>query len=267
MNAQVEETVNDDNEVVVDEEIDLESEAQKLPEENPAEERALKMGWVPEDQFKGDPNRWRPAEEFVERGEMMIPILNKKIRNLEKRQSEKDKAFSDYLGDIRSKLHSQKVDEHEGRKRKAVADGDTDEYTRLSNDPPKNDIPEYKPPEQTNDPAFDDWLLENSWYQTDYDKHQEAESYGKFLRGTRPELEGKDFLDEVSKHVRQKYTNPNRDKPSSVDGGTQKAKVASGKLYDTLDAEAKSAFSSFVRDGIFKNSVEDREAYAKDVLG
>ncbi len=89
-------------------------------QENPVEDRAYKMGWVPKDQFKGKPELWRPAEEFVERGETLIPFLNKKIRKLEKQQIEKDKSFSQYLGDMREKLHSQKVDDHEARKRQAV---------------------------------------------------------------------------------------------------------------------------------------------------
>ena len=86
-----------------------------------------------QDRFKGDPSLWRPADEFVERGETLIPILNKKIRTLEKQQAEKDKSFATYLGDMRTKLHSQKLDEHESRKRQAVEDGDTDAYNRLSN--------------------------------------------------------------------------------------------------------------------------------------
>lgn len=258
-----EEEVIDEGEETVTEETVTEEETHQ---DNLVEERALKMGWVPEESFKGDPSRWRPAAEFVERGEMLIPILNKKIRTLEQRQKEKDESFTKYLNDVRGKLHSQKVDEHESRKRQAVEDGDTDAYNRLSNEPPKNDIPEYKPPEQPDDPVFDEWVSEHRWYETDYDKHQEAENYGRFLRNTQPDLVGRDYLDEVSKHVKEKFSNPNRDKPSTVEGGTQKAKVASGKLYNTLETEAKTAFNAFVRDGIFKNTAEDREAYAKDVL-
>lgn len=244
-----------------------EEQQEETIQENPVEDRAVKMGWVPKEDFRGDPNNWRPAEEFVERGEMLIPILNKKIRNLEKQQGDKDKAFATYLSDMRDKLHSQKVDEHEARKRQAVDEGDTDAYTRLSDAPPKNDLPEYKPPAQKGDPIFDDWIVENDWYQKDYEKNQEAENYGKFLRSSRPDLEGRDFLEEVTKHIRKKYSNPNRNKPSAVDGETQKAKQSSGKLYNALEADAKAVFNNFVRDGIFKNTAEDREAYAKDVQG
>lgn len=236
-------------------------------EENPIEQRALKMGWVPEDQFKGDPNNWRPADEFVERGEKMIPILRANIRRMEKSQAERDKAFTDHLNLLRNNLRAQKLAEHEKQKRQAVDDGDTETYNRLSIDPPKDDIPEFNPPTPKTDAVFDEWREENHWYQDDYEKHQEAENYGQFLRSSQPHLEGRDFLDEVSKHVRKKFSNPNRNKPSAVDGGTQKASNRSGTLYNKLEAEAKAVFNNFVQQGIFKNTADDREAYAKDVLG
>jgi hypothetical protein len=254
------------DEEFVDEQDEQDEQETEEQETNPVEERALKMGWVPKDVFRGDPANWRPAEEFVERGEMLIPILNKKIRNLEKQQNDKDKAFNTYLDDLRTKLHAQKVADHEAAKRQAVDEGDTDAYNRLSNEAPKNDLPEYKPPAPPSDPVFDDWVADNPWYQTDFERNQEAENYGRFLKNSKPELEGREFLDEISKHIRKKYSNPNRDKPSAVDGETQKAKLSSGKLYNKLEAEAKATFNSFVKQGIFKNTAEDREAYAKDVL-
>ena len=46
-------------------------------------EEARKQGWVPEDEWKGDPDKWRPAEEFVERGKNIIPILNDRLAKTE----------------------------------------------------------------------------------------------------------------------------------------------------------------------------------------
>ena len=131
---------------------------------------------------------------------------------------------------------------------------------------PANDLPEYKAPAQQNDPAFDDWLTENDWYNTDFERNQEAENYGRFLRSSQPDLVGREYLDKVSSHIRQKFQNPNRQKASAVDGATPQGKAAAGKLYESLPAEAKAVFNGFVRDGIFKNTAEHRESYAKDVI-
>lgn len=259
------ETLQADDDEIQEDEIQDENQEDEIQEDQNApsvEDRAMKMGWVPQEQFRGDPDKWRSAEEFVDRGEKMIPILRANIKRLEKSQAEKDKAFEKYLADVRAKLHEQKVQDHERQKRQAVEEGDTDTYNRLSSVTVENDLPEYQPPKV--DADFENWVDENPWYRDDFDKFQEAENYGRFLKNTNPDLEGRAFLDEVSKHIRQKFSNPNRNRPSSVDSGTPKAK--SGKLFEKLDAEAKATFSSFVRDGIFKNTAEHREAYAKDVL-
>jgi len=46
------------------------------------EAEAKEMGWVPQDQFKGDPEKWRPADEFVRRGEDILPIVRKQNEKL-----------------------------------------------------------------------------------------------------------------------------------------------------------------------------------------
>ena len=47
------------------------------------EERAKTMGWTPQDQFKGDPARWIPAEAYVKRAEEEMPILRGTLKKLE----------------------------------------------------------------------------------------------------------------------------------------------------------------------------------------
>src|ERR1700679_601352 len=47
------------------------------------EVRAKGMGWQPKEQFRGDPEKWVPAETFVERGETFVPYLKANNRKLE----------------------------------------------------------------------------------------------------------------------------------------------------------------------------------------
>lgn len=53
------------------------------------EDRARAMGWVSQDEFKGDPDKWRPAEEFVERGEKIMPILQERLGKMEQMLADK----------------------------------------------------------------------------------------------------------------------------------------------------------------------------------
>ena len=39
--------------------------AQESSEPTPYDELAQKIGWVPKDQFQGDPEQWKPAEQFI----------------------------------------------------------------------------------------------------------------------------------------------------------------------------------------------------------
>lgn len=44
------------------------------------EQRARNMGWSPKDQWQGHPDSWIDANEFVHRGEQMLPILRSNMR-------------------------------------------------------------------------------------------------------------------------------------------------------------------------------------------
>ena len=49
------------------------------------EEKAKQMGHVPKEEWKGAPDKWRPAADFVERGENIIPIMKKRLDETNKK--------------------------------------------------------------------------------------------------------------------------------------------------------------------------------------
>ena len=52
------------------------------------ETRARALGWTDKDSFRGDPNKWIPADEFVRRGEEVMPILRQNNKALERKLAE-----------------------------------------------------------------------------------------------------------------------------------------------------------------------------------
>jgi hypothetical protein len=46
------------------------------------EERARRIGWVPKDEFKGDPAKWTSAADFLEWGERLLPVVQDRNRKL-----------------------------------------------------------------------------------------------------------------------------------------------------------------------------------------
>jgi hypothetical protein len=63
---------NKEVEVPMDESDIIEAEKKadiKVEQKNPIDEAARAQGWVPQDEWDGDPTQWRDAQVFLERGE------------------------------------------------------------------------------------------------------------------------------------------------------------------------------------------------------
>ena len=70
----------------------------ELPEE--VIQEATSMGWVPQDKFKGDPDKWIPADEFVDFGSKALPILQHNNKRLQKELLTRDQK----LGTLETQL-------------------------------------------------------------------------------------------------------------------------------------------------------------------
>jgi uncharacterized membrane protein YqaE (UPF0057 family) len=53
----------------------VDAQAEAIEPDQEVIDKATKMGWTPKTEFRGDPDKWRPADEFVERGENMLPFV------------------------------------------------------------------------------------------------------------------------------------------------------------------------------------------------
>ncbi len=54
------------------------SEEQQAQRDYEAEARS--SGWLPQDQWKGPPEKWVDAEKFVQRGEQFLPFVQAKLK-------------------------------------------------------------------------------------------------------------------------------------------------------------------------------------------
>lgn len=162
------------------------------PETDPkVEARAREMGWRPKDSWKGDPEKWRSAEEYVKRGEEMLPILQAELRKEKAAREQERKDSAETLSRVekasRAALRLQREQleaRYEVAKEKAVEQGDTKTYRAV--DQAKKDalakfdaeVAEPKKPEpekgadqpgggnlSARDKAvMDEWMTENPWY-------------------------------------------------------------------------------------------------------
>ena len=215
------------------------------------EEKALKMGWTPKDQFKGDPAKWRPADEFVERGENMLPIVKAQVKRQANEIAElKDamRQFGEYHTKTEQRAYEQALQDLREQRAQAIAAGDGAAFDRVDGqiDELRDEVKskQEKPVAQaTEDPVFVEWESRNTWSK-DPVMQKWAYSYGKHLIEAGEAEIGEDVLEKVAKAARErflgKFENKRRDSAPSVESGVP-AQRKGGKGYSDLPAEEKAA--------------------------
>lgn len=238
------------------------------------EQEAISTGWVPEDQFKGDPEKWKPAKDWVERGETFIPFIQKENRGLkEKLESTESRlnATTEEIKALRTTMEkmasvNEKVSKREyeralktirKQQAQAIADSDPDAWEALEEQKDKLEKPEEikiesKPDQNKADPnVYTEWSEANKWYMSDNDMTMFANAYGRSI--SQNDVGGyKGWLNAVEKKVREtfphKFQNPNRETTTSVDSSDTRGNetVPKKKNYQSLPPEAKAQCDKLV---------------------
>jgi len=222
------------------------------------EAEAKRMGWTPKDQFKGDPDKWRGADEFVERGRNMLPIVRATVKKQEREIAELKqsmKEFGEFHTKTEQRAYAQAMADLKQQRADAIAAGDGVAFDKIDGaiDDLKKDIETKAKPAKTDDsdPVFDDWKTKNKWLD---DPKMEAfgNAAANYLRSTGEKSTGADFLELVTKEVKakfpDKFENPRRTSAPSVEGGAPAAR-SGGKSFADMPAEARAACERMARNG------------------
>lgn len=233
------------------------------------EQRARDMGHVPLEDFRGDPDKWVDATEFVRRGETQMPILRerlgktqddlKKIRGELQQSNATMKEFAKYHEGVEQRAYDKARDKIKAERADAVAAGDSAAFTAADNELETLDANKPKPvvvtetsPDQA--PVFLSWKEDNAWYDEDPELHAAAEAFAELMHHSSPNIKGKEFFEAVTAKVKatypQKFENSRRKDSASVEGAGGGSKRSNGKAYGDLPAEAKAACDKFVKQGL-----------------
>lgn len=216
---------------------------QPVVEHTPIELQAMEQGWVPQDQWEGDPEAWRPAKEFVDRGELFKKI--DEVRRENKRLKEGHEELLKHHMNVRKLAYEQALADLKAQKKAALADGDVDAVVeideRIDEAKEAQRQAQTQEVEQANqpDPVFVEWMDRNDWYVKDMAMKAVADEVARraFLSGERDkELLLKAAEKAVRKEFPHKFTNPNRERAGAVEGSTNK-KVTKSADMDLTDAE------------------------------
>lgn len=225
------------------------------------ETKARSMGWVDKSEFRGDPDKWRPAEEFVERGENMVPLLRSQVKRQEREIAELKQTmqqFADYHSKTEQRALEKAFATLKEQQAAAVAAGDGAAFVKVGEqiDELRKEAESKKAPAQAerapSEAEFNEWLSRNTWA-NDVKLQNIGKGIADALVADGETARGVDLLDLVSKEIKQRYPekfeNPRRNGASSVEGAGS-APRKGGKSYADLPPEAKAACDRFVKQGL-----------------
>jgi len=244
-----------------------------LPEGNDAETKARRLGWVPKEEFRGDPDKHRSAEDFLKRGEEILPILQRdnkrlhenfgKVEKQLKETQETLQTYSEFAKKAAEREYKKSLRELEAKLDAAIELADVSQARQLRKEIAELDggepvpAPKPDPVGEVDKPAVDpevaSWIEQNDWFNRSASLRTYAvEEFGE-LEKRYPGKTKTELLAEVKQRTVDRFPdkfgiNPKREGVASVASPTgDGARRKTGKTYDDLPAEAKKACDKYVR--------------------
>ena len=261
--------------MIGDEDEDFDIEQPVEPAEEQAENKAgpseieleaARMGHIPLDQWRGDPEDWTDAEAFVKRGREIMPMLRKnnerllsKLAEQERQQMEDRKTFEEFRKFHEQTLEKQKADalaQLRAARKEAIATGDGEAFDQADERIRRIESVQEEKRETVQKPAanpiFEKWMERNDWFTKDPALRAVADSLVDVIRADGVyDVGTPEFLEEVTRRVRavspNKFQNPARQAAAAVDSPAPRSRKPGGKTYDDLPAEAKQMCDQFMK--------------------
>lgn len=200
-----------------------------------SETRARVMGWKPKEQYKGDPEKWVPADEFLDRGLASPAIMAERLQFMGDRLARQERdnqqlnsKFDEAVGTIQTmttmmrssekRSYDRAKAELEAERDKAVETGDTATFKRVDTEmrelersapvtmPGATAAPVTPAPggraASANDPAVQAFYQRNPWYSRDPMLTQEADIIHTGLVNARPDMTVAQNLAEVERRLK-----------------------------------------------------------------
>ena len=192
--------------------IEAEKKAQtKTSTESHVEEAARGQGWVPEEEWDGDPTQWRDAQVFLERGEYF------KTMGSQKKQIDKLNAVVEKMASIQAATREddrQRVlQELSEKKVSAMEEGEFERVATIDNEmnkirsEPAMAVPNVQGQNEElyTQNKIAEYIDNNQWYRTNSDMRQYADSLAVGFRTGNPNATIDDVLEYTDREVKIRY--------------------------------------------------------------
>lgn len=224
------------------------------------EQVAIDQGWKPKEEWEGDPDDWRPAKEFVERGELFSKISgqNNEIKELRKALN----YLVDHHKKVKETEYSRALTELKAMKKEALVEGDPDKVVEV--DEAISQLKEQQKSVEANSqevqgnrqpsPMFVEFVKHNTWYISDPEMKEFADEVGIGYFNTHPGASEADTYKHVLSRVQKQFPDRFQRKVTSqsVEGAAANSSVTaktSAKEYPLTEDERRTMMT-FVRSGV-----------------
>lgn len=251
----------------VEEEPEPEAAAEPEPEADPEETNARSAGWVPKEEWKGDPNLWVPAKAFNKNG-----ALYDSVKSLKRKTDDQEALLKSVLENnkkMAEALRKQRVEEKMAERDAAIETGDKAKVRKLDEDIAK--IGEELKPEPKVEakpeapPEIKEFVDKHPWLNAKSDDFDPAAAHAAFdyfarLEKKSPEAVA-DNLTKTRDYIKRRFPDlfpegvkkePEKivRKLSSVEAPTTRADSGAKKFnYSHLNADQKRVCDMLVRRG------------------
>ncbi len=258
------------------------------------EARALEMGWLPKDQYKGRAENWKPAEQYVKDGETFIPFLKHENKRLERKLSETStevqtlratlaettQAIAD-LKEFRNEFTVQKVEAQRDQLVEQIVTAreagdvageiklqDKLAQTREALKPVvKQEEVKPKPVNINETPEWKQFLIDNPWFEEDHVMAAAANAIGAKLasEGKLSGMSQAERLAEIAKATRARFQlgepSVRQSKVSAARGSGQGGgRVEGGQTFDDLPADVKAGAAMWESKLVGPNKIHKTKA-------
>lgn len=240
------------------------------------EAKARKMGWSEKSEFKGDPAKWRPADEFVERGENMLPLLRSQVKKQDRQIADLTRTvqeFAEYASKTEARAMEKALTQLRQERADAIAKGDGVAFDKVDAQietlRKKAEAPAPKQQDNGEDPVFNEWISRNKWAE-DKKLQKVGRAIAEALVDEGETATGTDLLDLVTKEIKvrypEKFENPRRNAAPTVEGGAAPRK-SGGKGFADMAPDARAACERMAKNGFpddAKKQAEFKAGYVKN---
>ena len=172
---------------------------------------AIDQGWIPKEEFDGDPDKFIDAPEFIRRGELFrkIETQNKELKAV--RQALE--AFKVHHSKVKEAEYNRALKVLQDQRKQAFVEGEHERAFALEEKIDEIKEEKQRIVDEANQPVVEDtgyteqfqsWVSRNSWYETNDVMRATADTLGVKLhkQGYAPEV----VLEKVEKAIREEFS-------------------------------------------------------------